>query len=334
MPKVMRSRQQTQMERQYAYREAFLTALSRHVAVPSDHWPTVRCWTKHSLDRVFKEIKNEIGQSGPAQSNATILDWIVRLGLARAVEADGELFYLLEIGAGSETEIEPAELLMAYRPDGVICYFSAISLHSLTTQIPSHHHIAIVRNPAPSLPRQNRGPSVPVTNQVHHEPPTVQASARAKPSVLGKKVFSYSGVPYYQTERMRRLMPGVQRRANGPREQFRITTLEQTLLDTFHKPQNCGGPAVVLEAWETAVESGSLDEKRLLSHLKKMEYKPTTRRLGALLRRFEYTPGEELDGYLTKTKATIKRTSSHSEISLLPGLDYSNLDEDWLVHLP
>ncbi len=254
--------------------------------------------------------------------------------MVRAVEADGELFYLLEIGASSDSEIEPAELLMAYRPDGVICYLSAISLHSLTTQIPSHHHIAVVRNPVPTLQEQNRGSSLSATNQLHLEPYKVHAAVRAKKSVFGRKIFSYSGIPYYQTERTPRLMPGVQRRVNGPRGQLRVTTLEQTLLDTFHKPQNCGGPAVVLEAWETALDSGRLDEKRLLSHLKKMEYKATTRRLGVLLRRFEYTPGEELDHYLTKIKATVDRTSSHSEISLLPGFQYSRLDEDWLVDLP
>ncbi len=276
----------------------------------------------------------QIGQSRPDQSNATILDWIVRLGLARAVETDGELFYLLEIGASSESEIEPAELLMAYRPDGVICYLSAISLHSLTTQMPSHHHIAVVRNPVPSPQERNRGSSLSATNQLHLQPPRVPAAVRAKRSVFGRKIFSYSGTPYYQTERTPRLMPGVQRRVNGPRGQLRITTLEQTLLDTFHKPQNCGGPAVVLEAWQSAFDSKRIDENRLLSHLKKMEYKSTTRRLGALLHQFQYEPGEELHHYLTKIKATVDRTSSHSEISLLPGFQYSRLDEDWLVHLP
>jgi predicted transcriptional regulator of viral defense system len=30
----------------------------------------------------------------------------------------------------------------------------------------------------------------------------------------------------------------------------RITTLEQTLLDTLHRPLSCGGPPIVIEAWE------------------------------------------------------------------------------------
>ena len=43
-------------------------------------------------------------------------------------------------------------------------------------------------------------------------------------------------------------------RAYGPRAQIRITTLEQTLLDSLYKPFLCGGPEVVFEAWQDAVD--------------------------------------------------------------------------------
>ena len=97
-------------------------------------------------------------------------------------------------------------------------------------------------------------------------------------------------------------MPGVQDRRYGPRGRFRITTYEQTLLDTLHKPQNCGGPAVVLEAWQEATISGRLDEQRLLSYLTQMDYPSTSRRLGAMLQLMNYTPGDELTNYLDRVK--------------------------------
>src|SRR5207237_3233319 len=43
------------------------------------------------------------------------------------------------------------------------------------------------------------------------------------------------------TRRSARLVLGVQSRDYGPRTRIRITTLEQTLLDTLSKPFHCGG---------------------------------------------------------------------------------------------
>jgi predicted transcriptional regulator of viral defense system len=325
------------LERQYSYREAFLAALSRRTSSPSADWPTVRCWKKRSFDRVCKQVEAEIGDPKLTESNVAILNWIMRLGLACAIETDTELFYLLEIGASAESEIDPAELMMAFQPSGVICYFSAISLHSLTTQIPSHHHVAVITDT--DRTEQN--------GDVTHEqtvvsfpkgaivkPEEEQKRARSKPNPFGRLAFSYAGVPYYKTSRTRRLIPGVQERINGPRGRFRITTFEQTLLDTLHKPQNCGGAAVVLEAWEEAISSQRIDEDRMAGYLTQMDYPSTTRRLGAMLNRLEHTPRKKLGDYLAHAKERIEKKLPSSEISLLPGLEYTNLDQEWLVRLP
>jgi AbiEi antitoxin C-terminal domain len=333
----MRSRRQTSLERQYSYREAFLAALSRRTSSPSVDWPTVRCWKKRSFDRICKQVEAEIGEPKPTQSNVAILNWIMRLGLACAIETETEHFYLLEIGASTESEIDPSELMMAFQPSGVICYFSAISLHSLTTQIPSHHHVAVITDTDRTEPNQDAThehtvvsfPEVEIVKSAEE-----RKHVRSKPNPFGRLAFSYESVPYYETSRTRRLIPGVQERINGPRGRFRITTFEQTLLDTLHKPQNCGGGAVVLEAWEEAISSQRIDEERLAAYLTQMDYPSTTRRLGAMLNHLQHTPGEKLGGYLTHAKHSIERKPPSSSISLLPGFEYSNLDQEWLVRLP
>jgi predicted transcriptional regulator of viral defense system len=320
-----------------SYGETFLAVLSRSLAAPTPDWPTVRLWTKTSLDRLFRAVKRNIGQSKPRVSNMELLHWLEKLGLAWPVEADGADFYLLELGASARSDIDPLELLMAYEPSGVVCYFSALAFHSLTSQMPSHHHVAVVTKSSRTENAEKSGQTRTEEAPYRETIPKSDGSnkgTRGKVSPLGKSVFSYLDIPYYLTRRAERLLPGVQNRSNGPRGRFRITTYEQTLLDTFHKPQNCGGPAVVLEAWQEASTSGRLDEERLLAYLKQMDYPSTTRRLGAMLHLMDYTPGVELGNYLDRARQGISREAPHSQISLLPGFDYSNLDETWLVKSP
>lgn len=327
----------TRLERQNSYKEAFLTELCHSIALPTTDCPTVRLWTKSSLDRMFKKVKNGIGESRPTLSNVELLAWIEKLGLARAFEADNQTFYLLEIGAGPDSEIDPLELMMAYEPSGVVCYFSAMAFHSLTSQIPSHHHVSVItessgldrrRGVRPEDVEEARDGGVPARKTAAH------GKRRSKASPFGKIAFSYSGISYYLTHRTSRLVPGVQTRSGGPRARFRITTYEQSLLNALYKPQNCGGPAVVLEAWHEAATSGRLDEERLVDYLDRMDYPSTSRRVGAMLRLMDYTAGARLGSYLGRARQSIDDKAPYSRISLLPGFDYPNLDEEWLVRLP
>ncbi len=141
---------------------------------------------------------------------------------------------------------------MAYEPSGVVCYFSALAFHSLTSQMPSHHHVALLTVPSrmggAKEVRQDEKEEVLRQETVAKKPDT-DKTTRSKANPLGKVIFSLLDIPYYLTRRTKRLVPGVQNRSNGPRSQFRITTYEQTLLDTLYRPQKSGGPAVVLKAW-------------------------------------------------------------------------------------
>jgi hypothetical protein len=227
--------------------------------------------------------------------------------------------------------------MMAYEPFGVACYFSAIAYHSLSSQIPSHHHVAVLTD---STQREGGTEAGPENTEDGRRGELIAQTTgsnkrtRTKANPFGKVAFSYLGIPYHLTRRMKRLLPGVQNRSNGPRGRFRITTYEQTLLDTFHRPQNCGGPAVVLEAWQEATASGRLDEERLLGYLTQMDYPSTTRRIGAMLQLMDYTPGDELKSYLNRAKRNLDRRAPYAQISLLPGFDYATLDKEWLVKSP
>ena len=39
---------------------------------------------------------------------------------------------------------------MAYEPKGVVCFFSALAFHSLTSQVPGHHHMAVLTDSPPA----------------------------------------------------------------------------------------------------------------------------------------------------------------------------------------
>jgi predicted transcriptional regulator of viral defense system len=169
------------------------------------------------------------------------------------------------------------------QPSGVICYFSAITYYDLSTQFPTHHHIAW-------FPLKPANPGATVKGPV-------QNRKAAERNPLGVEKFRFQGVPYFLTKRDPALLAGVQRREVSRRTCLRITTLEQTLLDTLLQPVRSGGEAVIFEAWEKALEQ--LDPDRMAQHLTKIDRPFLDRRVAAMLEmlgaRFESTPLEACD---------------------------------------
>lgn len=318
------------LEKDSIFRDAFLARLNRHLAFPTPTWPTVRCWTELSLKRLFKQIRDELAVENVAYelSQAALVEWLLRLNLATPLPADGEAIYLLEIGASAETEVAPLELLMASNPAGVVCYFSALGFHALTTQSVEHHHVAELRHESPGA--ENAHPEA----EEGEQPEQPQPPERRNRCGLGKLLFRFQGLPYYSTRRSARLVPGVQTRNCGPRTQVRITTLEQTLLDALAKPFHCGGPEVVFEAWQEGVAARRIDEERLVTYLRAMNYPTTARRVGVILELVGGVPGAELRRVLEACQTAIDRQSPHARISLLPGVEYQNVNESWLVNTP
>jgi hypothetical protein len=318
------------VEREQAYREAFLARLGQKLSAPSDEWPTVRWWTERSLNRMCAGVRKELAEAGEKANltDRSLLEWLERLGLAHCLSMPEECFYLVEIGAGTHCQPDPYELLMAAKPGGVVCYFSAISFHALTTQTVGHHHIAELKVPSSDVRRRT-------AEDEGAAPGGARADQGSRKSCsLGRVLFRFQVIPFYFTRRSARLVPGVQVRDYGPRSRVRITTLEQTLLDSLYKPFHCGGPEVVFEAWEEGIASHRVDEERMADHLERMEYPATARRLGVMLELLGHVPGGKLHRVLERCRLTIDRESPFATISLLPGLNYENLNDNWLVRMP
>src|SRR5947209_3975992 len=98
------SKNASTLEREQAYREAFLARLSQKLAAPTSEWTTVRCWTEPALNRVSKQVREELLAEGMESSltHRSLLEWVGRLGLAHSLPVEGASFYLLEIGASAD----------------------------------------------------------------------------------------------------------------------------------------------------------------------------------------------------------------------------------------
>ena len=135
----------------------------------------------------------------------------------------------------------------------------------------------------------------------------------------------------YQTRRYRGLVPGVQERMSGKRTKLRMTTLEQTLLDSLIYPTQCGGQSVVFEAWERGMDLWNPD--RMADYLVQIGKPTFDRRVGAML--------EVLGIKLRSTKLEKRLENVGREangpseaIALLNGMDYPRLIDSWNVMIP
>jgi predicted transcriptional regulator of viral defense system len=310
--------------------ETFLKALADSIAEPTPYQPTVRCWTRTSLIKLFKEIKEQSSLPSTFPDSPEIIKHLINIGWAHPINVDviqtgasrSKEFYLLDIGAAHGANVDPLELLQAYRPDGVICYFSALAYHSLTTQFATHHHIAVINKPSRAQ------------TSVYQFPPAEKIDGPLisnRKLTLGEQLFNYQGIPCYLIKRSSSLIIGVQTRILGPRTNLRITTLEQTLLDTFNKPRYCGGASVIFEAWEDGI--ARLDEDILNNYLLKINSPPILRRVGTMFDLLNFEPDRELKSTIEKSL----ESSGHSpltSIPLLPGFESNALNTKWQVKTP
>lgn len=309
--------------------EVFLHALGERISTPSEAHPTVRCWKHSALGREIKAVIRE-NQSAlrttfpPAHE---VIDHLKRMGLLQRIEAQpaegNDPIEFLVVGMGLEdgAPVSPLELLQAWLPMGIICYFSALAHYELTTQIATHHHIARL---GPTRPRKE--PTEPTEAE--------NAGEATERSPLGTKIFYFAEVPYYLTRRGASLAPGIQMRVASPGTWLRITTLEQTLLDTLIQPVRCGGEAVVLETWENGVQR--MDADRMAEHLSKIRREDLERRVGAILDLIgtdiaATSLGRRLQALRKRLAACAQQIP---DIPLLPGFQFPNLSGIWKVRTP
>ena len=304
--------------------EAFLSILRDRVSEATQEKPTVRCWGRNLLRDEIASILNDTPSLKSLRPARKMIESLQRIGWIKSipVESQGAAteFFLVDMEAGKKEIVDSLELLQALRPSGVICYFSAINYYDLTTQIPPHHHIAWF----PSKPGNPGG----VANKA------AQTKEPAERNPLGVEKFRFQGVPYFLTKRDPSLMAGVQLREVSSRTRLRITTLEQTLLDTLLQPVRSGGEAVIFETWENAMEQ--FDPDRMAQHLSAIERTYLDRRAAAMLEML----GIRLESTALKARFSRvqERLKSEQEalvpLPLLPGFDFPNCNKGWNIQVP
>jgi hypothetical protein len=309
--------------------EVFLRTLGDRVSVASEKNLTARCWKLSTLRREIRAItksNHEVLRTTFPPAHV-VIEQLKRMGWIHSIKvqspSDAELndFLLLDMEAGKGEPIYPLELLQAYLPDGVVCYFSAINYYELTTQVVAHHHVARL-NP----PRAKK--SLATVDATEPEP----AGEAVKRNPLGTEIFHFEDVGYYLNKRDASLVPGIQFRVVSPRCWLRITTLEQTLLDALMQPVRCGGEAVALEAWETGVKQ--IDADRMAEHLAKIQRDDLDRRVGAVLEMFGADFAASTLGHRLNEVRDRLMTQDVPEIPLLAGFEFPEQNKTWKVRTP
>jgi len=308
--------------------EKVLAQFTQRFSKPSAELLSVRCISKIQLIKQLVLIRDELEFPGHKRtSGSSILLHLEQSGLVHPVASMNpktkeieDKFYVIGIESGVST-VSPIELLQAQESKGVVCYFTALEFYGMTTQIPSHHHIAVLGASSPNL--RNKDTKKELIG-------SLKPGRNYDP--LGTKRFIFEDVPYYVTNRDKKLVPGIQERYLDEKSIFRITSYDQTLLDTLHRPISCGGPSVVFEAWHSAFDR--LSSNLIYEYLSKINSSELSRRVGYMLQVIDYKVDGKISELFDSIKASIPREDSESIISLLPGFDYSELNEEWFLKVP
>jgi len=291
--------------------------LNRALESPSDEYPNTRWISGPALRRLLVRIRDSVGAPKNFSGQA-LLDSLVACGMVKELYILPALpnrpaFTAYGLEVGGEPSISPMELLVATQPDfrkTAICYFTAIQYHDLTTQVAPHHHIALLKEYPARI-----GVSEP-TDRI--------------PS-MGSRLFDFEGTPYFLTLRDRSLVQGVQTVRMATHFLARVTTLEQTLLDTLHRPWSCGGPAVVFEAWARGVSR--LDETRLAQYLLAIPNSELPRRVGFLLEQQDHEVSDpELRRQLREAQSKAGSLTV-PPVPLLPQVPAQTLCTEWGLYL-
>lgn len=307
--------------------EFFLRTFGERVSVASEEHLTVRCWKSSNLQRQIASItesNKEILRTTFPPAHAVIdqlkrMGWTSSLTVQHPAGAESDEFIFVGLQSGRDEPISPLELLQAYLPDGVVCYFSAIGYYELTTQLVAHHHIARLGKPKVAKDIKGGTTTKPGRQAVQRNP-------------LGSEVFRFADVGYYLNRRDVSLLPGIQLRVVSPRCWLRITTLEQTLLDALMQPLRCGGESVVLEAWENGVRQ--MDPDRMAKHLRRIQREELDRRVGAVLEVVGAdVGGSDLGRHLLAVRNRLEAVEI-DPLSLLPGFEFPEMNPAWKVRIP
>jgi predicted transcriptional regulator of viral defense system len=247
------------------------------------------------------------------------MGWLKQISLEPRKEGIATMYFLEMEAREGEMILDPLEVLQGFMPKGILCYFGVLSYLELTTQVPPFFHVAKM-DKAPLPPEWSEPSSNPSGERRHLRNP------------MGTELFRFEGAMCYQTRRNTMMVPGVQERVFGKRAKVRITTLEQTLLDTLICPTQCGGQGVVFEAWERGVELWN--PERMAGYLEQIGRPTLDRRVGAMLDLLGVKSG--LSTKMGKRLEVVRydATALPDPISLISGVDYPQLNKSWNVRIP
>lgn len=306
-----------------------VAGLASRLEQPTDNLPSVRCIARPALVAILLTVRDALAIPGHKRVTATTLLEVLRdAGIAhvvplqdRAKDVRTDRLYAIGFG-GASTDLDPVELLQAHEPDGVVCYFTALALLGLTTQLPTHHHIAQLVSAEAT---RDVGVAASALDPTAGE--GLERAPAALPS-LGSKAFSYQGIPYYTTRREAHRVVGVQTRYVNEKSRYRVTTIEQTLVDTLHRPHSCGGPAVVFEAWGAAGDL--VDGTRLTTVVHAIGDERLARRVGYMLTQFAPALVDSVRDMLPASWSA----TGQAMIPLLAGIPQTSIDSTWGVGVP
>ena len=323
-------------DRKLRVMEGVITYLTRRLQAPSEGNPTTRCLKRSRLMDLLREALDSVSAGGTSHpelaTGPKALKALEATGLVREldivqVHTNPTRLYLFDArGEEAERRLSPLEVLQATEPAGFACYWTAVEFHSLSTQPCRHHHVGVAR-PA------SREPIEP-------------GSVPMKKYSLGIHLFDYAETPYYRNGRDPRLVPDIRKTYAGEYAEIQITSLEQTLLDTLHRPHSCGGPEVVLEAWDEAV--ARLDQELLAQLLRKIGRPMLNRRVGLMLEDTETQLEPALADVISTVRTLDPSSPQHPSSeersfddeqeeprpSLLPGVRFSNWNRKWQLLTP
>jgi hypothetical protein len=172
-----------------------LAELGERLKKPSAELPNVQWLPEPRLKRLLVDIRKAV-KAPSTLSGVKLLRMLVDSKLAQMLKLDDcpsskkpHVVYYLELGA--MPSISPVELLQTTQVSfdrSVICYFTALEYHELTTQETPHHHIASLK----SASGQN------VSDQLPSSPGSdnTQTGQSDRAPSLGTLLFYYQGVPY------------------------------------------------------------------------------------------------------------------------------------------
>ena len=297
-----------------------IAGLSRTLEEPSDRFPSTRCIERGDFVTLLLELRDQVaGAEDSRHSAKSMIAMLAEAGVARPVPVEStsprwgdERLWCIGLGITPD-EVTPPEILQAIEPSGVLCYQSAIEVHGLSTQLATLHHIARAR-PTRSKP-----------------PGTSVATAVAAPPPLGRPLFKWRGAGYFVARRDQRYFTDMERRRIGKFAWFCVTTLEQTLIDTLHRPGHCGGLDVVFECWESA--ASRVDSERLARVVLSVGDQVLMRRVGWMMEQQGIGKGVALDR-LRGDRPLSDSTDSSQLPAIFAGMPFDRVDPSWQLRVP